>query len=62
MELVRWNPMRDMIDIRQRQARLMENFFFPEQNPNRENALWDWNPRVDIPKPEEDKAKQITVH
>jgi HSP20 family protein len=48
MELVRWNPIRDMFGMQHRMNRLMENFFLPAQNLPREDAPWDWNPSVDI--------------
>ena len=48
MELVRWNPMRDMFGMQHRMNRLMDNFFLPARNLTREDSLWDWNPSVDI--------------
>ena len=48
MELVRWNPMRDMFSTRHRMNRLMNDFFMPSPYFRRENTVWDWNPSVDI--------------
>lgn len=48
MELIRWNPMRDMLGLQQRMDRIMKDVFLPAQNFNREDTLWDWNPKVDI--------------
>lgn len=48
MELIRWNPMRDMFGLQQRMDRIMKDVFLPAQNFNREEMLWDWNPKVDI--------------
>jgi len=48
MELIRWNPRRDMFGMQHRMNRLMDDFFFPARNVDREDSLWDWNPMVDI--------------
>ena len=48
MELVRWNPMRDMFSVKNRMNRLMDDFFIPSPYFRRENTTWDWNPSVDI--------------
>jgi len=48
MELIRWNPMRDLFSVRHRMNRLMDDFFLPGQALRQENSLWDWNPSVDI--------------
>jgi len=47
MELVRWNPMRDMLGMRHRINTLFDDFFYPRTG-NGEVSLWDWNPAVDI--------------
>ena len=44
MELIRWNPMRDMLGMN----RFMDDFFLPAQHVNRKDASWVWNPKVDI--------------
>jgi HSP20 family protein len=48
MELIRWNPMRDMFGMQRRMDRLMKDVFLPQRNFNGEDTLWDWNPKVDI--------------
>ena len=48
MELIRWNPMRDMYGMQHRMNRLMDDVIFPTRNANREESLSDWNPTVDI--------------
>ena len=48
MELVRWNPMRDMFSARNRMSRLMDDFFMPSPYFKQESPAWDWNPSVDI--------------
>jgi len=48
MELIKWNPMRDMFGMQHRMHRLMDDFFLPARNLPREDSLWDWNPSVDI--------------
>jgi len=47
MQLVKWNPMRDMLSFNSGSDRFFNEFF----NPSRRVPLsrdWDWNPRVDI--------------
>ena len=48
MELIRWNPRRDMFGMQHRANRFMNDFFLPSQNSNRENSELALNPRVDI--------------
>ncbi len=48
MELVRWNPMRDMLSAKHRMNRILDGFFMPSPYFRRENTAWDWNPSVDI--------------
>jgi HSP20 family protein len=47
MQLVKWNPMRDMLSLNSRADRFFNDFFYPsrEGHPSKE---WGWNPRVDI--------------
>ena len=47
MQLVKWNPMRDMLNLNGRADRLFNDFFYPSRGvlPSRD---LDWNPRVDI--------------
>ena len=47
MQLVKWNPMRDMLSFNSGSDRFFNEFF----NPSRRVPLsrdWGWNPRVDI--------------
>jgi HSP20 family protein len=48
MELIRWNPRRDMFGMQHRVNHFMNDFFLPSQNSNRENSELALNPRVDI--------------
>ena len=52
MQLVKWNPMRDMLNLNGRADRFFNDFFYPSRGvlPSRE---LDWNPRVDIYEEEE---------
>lgn len=47
MQLVKWNPMRDMLSLNSRADRFFNDFFYPsrEGHPSKE---WGWTPRVDI--------------
>jgi len=47
MELMRWNPTKDLFDIRSRFDSLFENFF-PTRNAANGESLWNWNPSVDV--------------
>ena len=48
MELVRWNPMRDLFSTRHPMNRLMDDFFLPGHPVSREAFSRDWHPSVDI--------------
>lgn len=47
MQLVKWNPMRDMLGLNSRADRFFNDFFSPSRRVS-VNTNWDWNPRVDI--------------
>lgn len=47
MQLVKWNPMRDMLSLNSRADRLFNDFFNPSRGVN-VTGNWGWNPRVDI--------------
>ena len=47
MQLVKWNPMRDMLGFNSRADRLFTDFFSPSRGVN-VTGNWGWNPRVDI--------------
>ncbi len=48
MELIRWNPRREMFSVRHRMNRLMDDYFMPSPYFRQENNPCDWNPSVDI--------------
>lgn len=45
MQLIKWNPMRDMFSLRHR---LFDDFFFPRTIDDEGMMSWSWNPVVDI--------------
>ena len=47
MQLVKWNPMRDMLSFNSRADRFFNDFFSPSRRVG-VSGNWDWNPRVDI--------------
>ena len=47
MQLVKWNPMRDMLSFNSRADRFFNDFFNASRNVN-VTGNWGWNPRVDI--------------
>jgi len=50
MELIRWNPMREMLGMHPRMNTLFDDFFAPSSlnAHSNEASLWNWNPVVDI--------------
>ncbi|KPJ78302.1 MAG: hypothetical protein AMJ54_04235 [Deltaproteobacteria bacterium SG8_13] len=48
MELVRWNPMRDMNDLRHRIDQMFGGMFYPASVENQGSLQWNWNPVVDV--------------
>ena len=48
MDLIRWNPAREMFGLRNRMNSLFDDFFAPVARQNDEGSLWNWNPAVDI--------------
>jgi HSP20 family protein len=48
MNLVRWNPMRDMFSRRSGFNRLFDEMFFPVADNPETAELWNWNPAVDV--------------
>lgn len=48
MNLVRWNPMRDMFSLSDRMNRVFDGFFYPTTRDDESMSMWDWNPAVDI--------------
>lgn len=47
MQLVKWNPMRDMLGFNSPADRLFNDFFYPKRSGPKSQD-WGWNPRVDI--------------
>lgn len=48
MELIRWNPMKEMMSLRERMDRLFEEPFFPFDRSNSESPKGSWHPAVDM--------------
>ena len=48
MELVRWNPVRNMFGFRPSMNSLLDDFFLPMRKVDDESSFWSWNPKVDI--------------
>ena len=48
MELVRWNPWREMINVRNRANSLFDEFFYPDAARANVSAVWNWHPVVDV--------------
>ncbi len=47
MQLVKWNPMRDMFSLNNRTNNFFDDFFYPSRDV-RPDKEWNWDPRVDI--------------
>jgi len=48
MELVRWNPIRDMFSLRNHMNRVFGDFYFPTNREEGDLSIWNWNPVVDV--------------
>ena len=48
MELIRWNPTRDMFILRHQMNHLFDDVFRPAVRGDSKLSMWDWNPTVDI--------------
>ena len=48
MELIRWNPMRDMFSLRYQMNHLFDDVFKPVVRGDSRLSMWNWNPTVDI--------------
>ncbi len=48
MELIRWNPRRDLFNWHNRMDGFLDNFFYPTLHGEKEDFLWNWEPAVDI--------------
>ena len=48
MELIRWNPMREMLNFRHQMNHWFDDDFNPIVRDDAKLSLWDWNPVVDV--------------
>lgn len=48
MQLVKWNPTRDLFSLRRHMNGLFDDFFYPTRRNESDENLWNWNPAVDI--------------
>ena len=48
MNLVRWNPVRDMVHFNNNFSSFFDDFFYPSRETAREDEAWNWQPAVDI--------------
>ncbi len=48
MELIRWNPMREMFNFRHQMNHLLDDAFSPMVRDDAKLSVWDWNPVVDV--------------
>jgi HSP20 family protein len=48
MELMKWNPMRDMFSSRRLFNHFFDDFFAPSTKQWADEGLWNWNPAVDV--------------
>ena len=47
MQLVKWNPMRDVFGVNNRVNGIFDDFFYPSRSPHAARES-NWNPKVDI--------------
>jgi HSP20 family protein len=48
MELIRWNPMREMFNFRRQMNHWFDDAFSPMVGDDAKLSLWDWHPIVDV--------------
>ena len=48
MDLIRWNPARDLFSLQGQMNRMLDDFFVPSKRVDNGASLWNWNPAVDI--------------
>ncbi|MBW2604422.1 MAG: Hsp20/alpha crystallin family protein [Deltaproteobacteria bacterium] len=48
MELMRWNPMRDVFSLRHPMNLLFDDVFRPVVRDDSRLSTWNWNPAIDI--------------
>lgn len=48
MDLIRWNPMKEMVSLRERMSRLFDEPLFRFDGPTEETGMGAWLPAVDM--------------
>jgi HSP20 family protein len=48
MDLIRWNPARDIFGLRGQMGRVFDDFFTPTRSGHKDDSIWSWNPAVDV--------------
>lgn len=48
MQLMKWNPSREMFSLSNQFNSLWDDFFAPSRRTFGDRELWEWNPAVDI--------------
>lgn len=48
MQLMKWTPFREMMNIPSHFDSLFDDFFYPSRRLGREAGEWNWNPVVDV--------------
>ncbi len=48
MQLIKWNPTRDLFNMRRQMNSLFDDFFHPARRQADDESMWNWNPAVDI--------------
>lgn len=48
MQLIKWNPARELFGLRNHMNGFFDDFFYPTRKTGQNDGLWSWNPAVDI--------------
>lgn len=48
MELMKWRPTKDLFSVPRRFGTLLDDLWFPALAGKDREALWEWNPAVDV--------------
>ena len=48
MQLIKWNPIREMYNFRHRMNNMFDNAFYPTLKEDEALSMWNWKPAVDI--------------
>lgn len=48
MQLIKWNPTRNLFGLHNDVNRLFDQFFYPRRREVNDETSWNWNPAVDI--------------